>query len=341
MESKINELVQETLAKIENALSKKDILDIKVVVLGKNGTLTSFMKNLKDLSPEERPLVGKYVNEARVKIENAYNDKFEALAKKELEEKLESEKIDITIDKSSRKLGGIHPINLVKRKVVDFFTTMGFIVADSPEIETDYYNFEALNIPSDHPAREMQDTFYVIPEKIVLRTQTSAGQIRTMEKCKPPIKMINVGRVYRSDDVDATHSPVFHQIEGLVVDKNITMCDLKGILEKFAQFFFGERTQIRFRPSYFPFTEPSVEVDASCPHCKGKGCRVCKETGWIEILGAGMVNRHVLEVCDIDPDEYTGFAFGIGLDRIMTIIYGINDLRLEFENDVRFLKQFN
>lgn len=341
MENKINELVQETLIKIETALSKKDILDIKVAVLGKNGTLTSFMKNLKDLAPEERPLVGKYVNEARVKIENAYNEKFEALAKKELEEKLESEKIDITIDKSSRKLGGIHPINLVKRKVVDFFTTMGFIVADSPEIETDYYNFEALNIPSDHPAREMQDTFYVIPEKIVLRTQTSAGQIRTMEKCKPPIKMINVGRVYRSDDVDATHSPVFHQIEGLVVDKNITMCDLKGILEKFAQFFFGERTQIRFRPSYFPFTEPSVEVDASCPHCKGKGCRVCKETGWIEILGAGMVNRHVLEVCDIDPDEYTGFAFGIGLDRIMTIIYGINDLRLEFENDVRFLKQFN
>ena len=341
MENRINELIKATLDEIDLAQSKKDILDIKVAVLGKNGSLTSFMKNLKDLSPNERPLVGKYVNEARVKIENAYNDKFETLAKKELEEKLESEKIDITINKNTRSAGGIHPINLVKRKVVDFFTTMGFIVADSPEIETDYYNFEALNIPADHQAREMQDTFYVIPEKIVLRTQTSAGQIRTMEKCKPPIKMINVGRVYRSDDVDATHSPVFHQTEGLVVDKNITMCDLKGILEKFAQFFFGERTQIRFRPSYFPFTEPSVEVDASCPHCKGKGCRVCKETGWIEILGAGMVNRHVLEVCDIDPDEFTGFAFGIGLDRIMTIIYGINDLRLEFENDVRFLKQFN
>ena len=218
---------------------------------------------------------------------------------------------------------------------------MGFIVADSPEIETDYYNFEALNIPKDHPAREMQDTFYINPEKIVLRTQTSAGQIRTMEVCKPPIKMINVGRVYRSDDIDATHSPVFHQIEGLVVDEKITMCDLKGILEKFAKAFFGDETNIRFRPSYFPFTEPSVEVDASCPHCKGKGCRVCKGTGWIEILGAGMVNRNVLKVCDIDPDKFTGFAFGVGLDRITSIIYGINDLRLEFENDVRFLKQFN
>lgn len=341
MESKLNLLVEQTVAKIYAVKTQKELSDVKVAVLGKNGELTSIMRNLKDIPQSERPIVGKLVNEARVKIEAVIDVKSKQLFEKELKAKLDAEKIDITINKPSRPVGSIHPLNQVRRKVVDFFTNMGFIVADSPEIETDYYNFEALNIPKDHPAREMQDTFYIIPETIVLRTQTSAGQIRTMEKCKPPIKMINVGRVYRSDDIDATHSPVFHQIEGLVVDKNITMCDLKGILEKFAQYFFGETTQIRFRPSYFPFTEPSVEVDASCPHCKGKGCRVCKDTGWIEILGAGMVNRHVLEVCNIDPDKFTGFAFGIGLDRITTIMYGINDMRLEFENDVRFLKQFN
>lgn len=341
MQNKINGLVAETIEKINSAQTQKELTDIKVEVMGKNGALTSFMRNMKDLPNDQKPLVGKMVNEARVKIESVLDVKFKDISEKELQAKLDAEKIDITIDKHDRKRGGIHPINIVRRKVVDFFTSMGFIVADSPEIETDYYNFEALNIPQDHPAREMQDTFYVIPEKIVLRTQTSAGQIRTMEVDKPPIKMINVGRVYRSDDIDATHSPVFHQIEGLVVDEKITMCDLKGILEKFAKAFFGNETNIRFRPSYFPFTEPSVEVDASCPHCKGKGCRVCKGTGWIEILGAGMVNRNVLKVCDIDPDKYTGFAFGVGLDRITSIIYGINDLRLEFENDVRFLKQFN
>jgi phenylalanyl-tRNA synthetase alpha chain len=341
MEEKINLLVAETIEKISAAQDVKSLGDIKVSVLGKNGTLTSFMRNLKDLPNEEKPKVGKFVNEARNVLEAEFEKKGNELFEKELAASLESEKIDVTIDKPSRPLGGRHPLNIVRRKVIDFFTSMGFVVTDSPEIETDYYNFEALNIPKDHPAREMQDTFYVVPGKILLRTQTSAGQIRTMEKNKPPIKMINVGKVYRSDDIDATHSPVFHQIEGLVVDEKITMCDLKGMLEKFAKFFFGEATQIRFRPSYFPFTEPSVEVDASCPHCKGKGCRVCKGTGWIEILGAGMVNRHVLEGCDIDPDKFTGFAFGIGLDRITTIVYGINDMRQEFENDVRFLKQFN
>ncbi len=341
MEEKINLLVAETIEKIAAATDGKTLGEIKVAVLGKNGALTSFMRNLKDLPAEKRPEVGKYVNEARAKLDEQFEKKGNELFEKELAAKLESEKIDITIDKPARPIGGRHPLNIVRRKVIDFFTSMGFVVTDSPEIETDYYNFEALNIPKDHPAREMQDTFYIVPGKILLRTQTSAGQIRTMEKDKPPIKMINVGKVYRSDDIDATHSPVFHQIEGLVVDKKITMCDLKGMLEKFAKFFFGEATQIRFRPSYFPFTEPSVEVDASCPHCSGRGCRVCKGTGWIEILGAGMVNRHVLEGCDIDPDKFTGFAFGIGLDRITTIVYGINDMRQEFENDVRFLKQFN
>ncbi len=340
MEQKIKQLTAETIAKIEQAQNGKDLMQIKVAVLGKNGELTAFLRNLKDLPNDQKPLVGKYVNEARQQLEAVFAQASSALEQKELAARLEAEKIDVTINAKTLKRGGIHPINQIRRKVVDFFTSMGFVVTDSPEIETDFYNFEALNIPKDHPAREMQDTFYVIPETIVLRTQTSAGQIRTMEKSEPPIRMINVGRVYRSDDIDATHSPVFHQIEGLVVDKNITMCDLKGMLDRFARYFFGDRTQTRFRPSYFPFTEPSVEVDASCPYCGGKGCRVCKGTGWIEILGAGMVNRNVLSVCNIDPDEYTGFAFGIGLDRITTISYGINDLRLAFENDVRFIKQF-
>ncbi len=340
MEHKLKEIIAHTLERIKAVKSNKDLAQIKVEVLGKSGELTGILRNMKDLPAEQRPLAGKLVNDARVKLEGAFDAKFKTLYEAELAEKLESEKIDITIDEKGAKLGALHPITQVRNLVADFFVRLGFMVVDSPEIETDYYNFQALNVPENHPARDMQDTFYVT-DKILLRTQTSAGQIRTMEKVKPPIKMINIGRVFRSDDVDATHSPVFHQIEGLVVDKHITMCDLKGILDKFAQFFFGENTKTRFRPSFFPFTEPSVEVDASCPHCGGKGCRVCKGTGWIEILGAGMVNRHVLETCDIDPDEYTGFAFGIGLDRITTIRHGINDMRLEFENDLRFLKQFN
>ena len=340
MEDKISIIVDEAKLAINSAQSQKELNDVKVVYLGKSGKISLLMRNLKDVPNDQKPAFGKMVNDARVEVEGVFEEKFKLLYKKELQDKLNSEKIDITIDKDEQKIGNLHPLTLVRRKVEDFFASMGFIIVDSPEIETDYYNFEALNTPADHPARDMQDTFYVT-DHILLRSQTSAGQIRTMEKIKPPIKMITVGRVFRSDDIDATHSPVFHQIEGLVVDKNITMCDLKGILDAFARHFFGNNTQTRFRPSYFPFTEPSVEVDASCPHCKGKGCRVCKGTGWIEILGAGMVNRNVLINCDINPDEFTGFAFGVGLDRITTIMHGISDMRVEFENDVRFLKQFN
>ena len=339
MEEKIKAIEAACLEQIASAGSKKTLADVKVRYFGKNGELTGLLRNLKDLPADMRPLAGKYVNDARVKLEAAFDARFRALDEAEIGEKLRSERIDITIDKELRAVGSLHPLNAVRRRIENFFISMGFAVADSPEIETDYYNFEALNIPADHPSRDMQDSFYITPG-ILLRSQTSAGQIRTMEKTKPPIKMISPGRTYRSDDLDATHSPMFHQIEGLVVDKGITMCDLKGILESFAQNFFGAETEIRFRPSYFPFTEPSVEVDVTCHNCHGAGCRICKGTGWIEVLGAGMVNRKVLSVCDIDPDVYTGFAFGMGLDRIAIITSGL-DFKAIFENDIRFLKQFN
>lgn len=338
MEQKITQLLNSTKAKISTITSAKELTDLKVEVLGKNGELTLILRGLKDLSEDLRPAMGKVVNEARVELEALINARFVELERKELNEKLMKEKTDITVDKKI-PLGKLHPLNAIKRKAIDFFVSMGFIVADSPEIETSYYNFDMLNIPPDHPARELQDTFF-ITDKILLRTQTSAGQIRTMEVQKPPIKMISPGRVFRSDEADATHTPCFHQLEGLVVDKGITMCDLKGILSSFANHFFSPETTIRFRPSHFPFTEPSVEVDVSCIHCGGKGCKVCKGTGWIEILGAGMVNRYVLSGCGIDPDIYTGFAFGMGLDRITAIIHGINDARVPFEGDIRFLKQF-
>ena len=340
MEEQVRQLVLSTKERIDASDDKSELNDLRVSVLGKSGQFAFLMRELKNIPPEQKPVFGKLVNDAKTEVENYLNNKLENIRQKELRQKLAAEKIDISIDRDDNVMGNLHPLSQVRRKVEDFFISMGFIETDGPEIETDYYNFEALNTPADHPARDMQDTFY-ISDGILLRSQTSAGQIRTMESTAPPIKMISVGRVYRSDDIDATHSPVFHQIEGLVVDKNITMCDLKGILEAFAKYFFGSSTKTRFRPSYFPFTEPSVEVDASCPYCHGKGCRVCKGTGWIEILGAGMVNRNVLKNCNLDPDVYTGFAFGIGLDRITTIYFGINDMRLEFENDIRFLKQFN
>ncbi len=338
MEDKVYQIVNKTIAKINELNSAKELNDLKVEVLGKSGELTLILRGLKDVSEDERPKVGKIVNDARVELEKAITEKLFKLEQKELNEKLMREKIDISIDKK-RPIGKVHPLNAIKRKAIDFFVCMGFIVTDSPEIETTYYNFDMLNIPPDHPAREPQDTFFVT-DNILLRTQTSAGQIRTMEKIKPPIKMISPGRVFRSDEADATHTPCFHQMEGLVVDKGITMCDLKGTLSSFAKHFFASDTSIRFRPSHFPFTEPSVEVDVSCVHCGGKGCNVCKGTGWIEILGAGMVNRKVLSGCGIDPDIYTGFAFGVGLDRITAIIHGINDARVPFEGDIRFLKQF-
>ena len=340
MEESVKKLTESTLSAIEKCENISALNEVRVKILGKSGELTALLRNMKDIPPEKRPEAGKIAYIAREKLEHAISQRQLQLENAELERRMAEEKIDISIDKRFPTVGGLHPLNIVRNKIVDFFTSLGFMITDSPEIETDYYNFEALNIPADHPAREMQDTFF-ISGNILLRSQTSAGQIRVMEKIKPPIKMLSPGRVFRADEVDATHSPVFHQIEGLVVDNGITMCDLKGILDLFARKFFGEQTKTRFRPSYFPFTEPSVEVDASCSQCNGKGCRVCKGTGWIEILGAGMVNRNVLSGCGINPDEYTGFAFGVGLDRITNIIYGITDLRTVFENDIRFLKQFN
>lgn len=337
---KLNEIREEARKKLASmhARSERDLAALKTYLFGKAGVLTGLMKSLKDLPQDERPQAGKEINDVRVELSAMCDEKEKELHRLAIEESLNAEQIDLSIDKPCHAVGARHPLNTVKNRLIDYFIGNGYIVYDSPEIETDYYNFQALNVPPDHPARDMQDTFF-INDGILLRTQTSAGQIRLMEKFKPPIKMICPGRVFRNDD-DSTHSPVFHQMEGLVVDKNVTLCDLKGTLENFAKFIFGEQTTIRFRPSYFPFTEPSVEVDVSCFNCHGDGCRVCKNTGWIEILGAGMVNRRVLENCGIDPNEYQGFAFGMGLDRITMIECAINDIKLLWENDVRFLRQF-
>ncbi len=333
-----NDILSELLIKIEGVQSDRELGELKASVFGKNGIITELMKSLKDLPPEQKPQAGKAVNDLRVAFTAACEEKEKELHRKKIADMIDSESLDLSINKPIGSIGALHPINQIRKKLTDYFIANGYIVYDSPEIETDYYNFQALNIPPDHPARDMQDTFF-IGNGMLLRSQTSSGQVRLMEKHKPPLKMICPGRVFRNDD-DSTHSPVFHQMEGLVVDKNVTLCDLKGALEGFAKFIFGDKTTIRFRPSYFPFTEPSVEVDVSCFNCGGSGCRVCKNTGWIEILGAGMVNRKVLENCNIDPDEYHGFAFGLGLDRVAMIQYGINDIKLLWENDVRFLKQF-
>lgn len=330
-------------AAAQNALAAADseniIEELRVKYLGKKGELTAILKQMGSLSPEERPAMGQLVNEAKQELETLIAEKKEALKAKATELKLRAETIDITMPAKEINAGGLHPLNIVINDMIDIFQSMGFDVVDGPEVETDYYNFECLNVPADHPARDMQDTFY-LAENLLLRTQTSAAQIRTMETRKPPIRVICPGRVFRADEVDATHSPVFHQLEGLVVDKGITMCDLKGVLEQFAREIYGSDTKVRFRPSFFPFTEPSVEVDVSCSECGGKGCRVCKGAGWIEILGAGMVHPNVLRCCGIDPDVYSGFAFGIGIDRITTTRYKISDIRLLFENDKRFLEQF-
>ncbi|MBE6733435.1 MAG: phenylalanine--tRNA ligase subunit alpha [Ruminococcaceae bacterium] len=324
---------------IKAAKTMQEIEELRVKYLGKKGELTALLKQMGSLSSEERPVMGQLVNEAKALLETAISEKSAELKKAEQDEKLKAETIDITMPAKQSKVGKLHPLNTVLNDMIDIFQSMGFDVVDGPEVETDYYNFECLNVPADHPARDMQDTFY-LGENLLLRTQTSAAQIRTMENRKPPIRVICPGRVFRADEVDATHSPVFHQIEGLVVDKGITMCDLKGVLEQFAQEIYGSDTEVKFRPSFFPFTEPSVEVDVTCSECGGKGCRVCKGSGWIEILGAGMVHPKVLASCGIDPEEYTGFAFGIGLDRLTTTRYKISDIRLLFENDKRFLDQF-
>ena len=321
------------------ALDEASIEALRVKYLGKKGELTAILKQMGSLSPEERPKMGALVNQAKQELEELIAEKKDELKAKAQEEQLKAETIDITMPAKELKPGKLHPLNTVLDDMIDIFQSMGFDVVDGPEVETDHYNFECLNVPADHPARDMQDTFY-LAENLLLRTQTSAAQIRTMETRKPPIRVICPGRVFRADEVDATHSPVFHQIEGLVVDKGVTMCDLKGVLEQFAHEIYGSDTKVKFRPSFFPFTEPSVEVDVTCSECGGKGCRVCKGSGWIEILGAGMVHPNVLRSCGIDPEEYSGFAFGIGLDRLTTTRYKISDIRLLFENDKRFLDQF-
>ena len=339
MKEKLQAILQEALTATQSVQTQQEAEELKVRYLGKKGELTAILKQMGSLSAEERPVVGQMANEVRAQIETAVREKLEVIKEKAIEQKLAAETLDITMPGKSNKQGRLHPLNTVLDDLIDIFQSMGFDIVDGPEVETDYYNFEALNVPADHPARDMQDTFY-LGENLLLRTQTSAAQIRTMKKRKPPIRIICPGRVYRADEVDATHSPVFHQVEGLVVDKGITMCDLKGTLEQFAHEIYGPETKVKFRPSFFPFTEPSVEVDVSCFECGGKGCRVCKGSGWIEILGAGMVHPHVLSECGIDPEEYSGFAFGIGLDRLTTTRYKISDIRLLFENDIRFLEQF-
>jgi len=330
---------KEALHLIESAKDSAALESARLKFLGKKGELTSILRGMGALSAEERPVAGQIANEVRAAIENAIASRFENIEALMLEAKLKHEKIDVTMPGTPVKIGTKHPLNIVLDEIREIFLGLGFSVAEGPEVEYDYYNFEALNIPKYHPARDTQDTFYV-SDNIVLRTQTSPMQIRTMENTKPPIRVIAPGRVYRSDAVDATHSPLFHQIEGIVVDKNVTMGDLKGILELFAKKLYGDDTVVRFRPHHFPFTEPSAEMDVMCFMCHGKGCRLCKGEGFIEILGCGMIHPNVLRVCNIDPEEYSGFAFGMGLERLVMRRYKIDDMRMFYENDVRFLSQF-
>ena len=337
--------MKETLLRIkEEALAQiaspdANLEELRVRYLGKKGELTAVLRGMGKLTPEERPVVGQMANEVRADIEEALALRAAEAKEKALAEALEKEALDVTIDGNMPRVGHQHPLSAVQRELEDIFIGLGFTIAEGPEVELDYYNFQALNIPKDHPARDTQDTFY-ISDNILLRSQTSPVQARVMENTKPPIRIVSPGRVYRSDALDATHSPLFHQFEGLVVDKGVTMADLKGTLEVFAKQMFGEETKIRFRPHHFPFTEPSAEVDVSCFVCGGKGCRVCKNEGWIEILGAGMVHPFVLSNCGIDPNEYSGFAFGMGIERVAMTRYGIDDIRHFYENDDRFLAQF-
>ncbi|ENZ01929.1 phenylalanine--tRNA ligase subunit alpha [Clostridium thermobutyricum] len=339
MQEKLKEIQALALSEIEKATSSAEVEEIRVKYLGKKGELTTILRGMKDVSPEERPLVGKMVNEVKAVLE----EKLEAVAKeikgKEKNEKLANEVIDISLPGKKARLGKRHPLDLTLENMKNIFVSMGFTIEEGPEIELDRYNFEALNIPKNHPARSEQDTFY-INDNLVLRTQTSPVQVRTMEKQSLPIKMISPGKVYRSDDVDATHSPIFYQMEGLVIDKGVTFADLKGTLELFAKKMFGEKVKTKFRPHHFPFTEPSAEMDATCFVCNGEGCKVCKGSGWIEILGCGMVHPEVLRNCGIDPEVYSGFAFGFGVDRMVMLKYGIDDIRLLYESDMRFLDQF-
>jgi len=339
LKDELDRLKYDFLSELERVETSDQLEVLRVKYMGKKGLLTSLLKSLGDLAPEDRPAAGQAINGLKEEFARDLENKEKNIIAREKENRLKEEALDVTIPGKKPTLGKRHPLSLVRRQIEDIFIGMGFEIADGPEIEYDYYNFEALNIPKDHPSRDLQDTFY-ITDNIVLRTQTSPVQIRVMENKKPPIRIIAPGRVYRADEVDATHSPIFHQMEGLVVDRGITMGDLKGVLDVFAKALYGKDTKTKFRPHYFPFTEPSAEVDVTCAWCHGEGCRICGYSGWIEVLGAGMVHPNVLRTVGINPDEYSGFAFGLGLDRLTMLKYGIDDLRLLFENDYRFLKQF-
>lgn len=339
MKEKLQEIRREAMERIQGSDGLEQLNEVRVAYLGKKGQLTAVLKGMKDVAAEERPAVGQLVNDTRAHIEQLLEETKERMEQKLQERRLKEEVIDVTLPAAKMETGHRHPNTIALEEVQRIFIGMGYEVVEGPEVEYDEYNFTKLNIPADHPAKDEQDTFY-ISKDILLRTQTSPVQARVMEQGRLPIRMIAPGRVFRSDEVDATHSPSFHQVEGLVVDKKITFADLKGTLEEFARQLFGPETKTKFRPHHFPFTEPSAEVDVSCFKCKGRGCRFCKGSGWIEILGCGMVHPHVLEMCGVDPAEYTGFAFGVGLERIALLKYEIDDMRLLYENDTRFLKQF-
>ena len=339
MQEKLMLIKESAFNELTNADSSIKLEEIRVKYLGKKGELTTILRSMGGLSKEERPVVGKLVNEVKKEVEDKIEEKLNVIKEKEKNNKLASEVIDISMPGKKNIVGKRHPLDLTLESMKDIFISMGFTIEEGPEVELDYYNFEALNIPKNHPARSEQDTFY-INDNLVLRTQTSPVQIRVMENQAPPIKMIGPGKVYRSDAVDATHSPIFYQMEGLVIDKGVTFADLKGTLELFAKKMFGDNVKTKFRPHHFPFTEPSAEMDATCFVCEGKGCRVCKGSGWIELLGCGMVHPQVLRNCGIDPEVYSGFAFGFGVDRMVMLKYGIDDIRLLYDSDMRFLNQF-
>ncbi len=338
MQEKLEDLKNQAQTELKQVSNEVSLQNLKAKFVGRKGVFTEITKSMKDVSSEDRPKMGMLINEVKTYIEALFDEKLNQIKEEKKKRAIAEEKIDVTLPGRNVSLGARHPVSQVMEEIVTIFERMGFEVAEGPEVETDYYNFEALNIPKDHPARDMQDTFY-ISDDVVLRTHTSPVQIRVMEKEEPPIKIIAPGRVYRCDS-DVSHTPMFHQIEGLLVDKNVTFGDLKGVLTEFLRLVFGEGLGVRFRPSFFPFTEPSAEVDIECVICGGQGCRVCKDSGWLEILGCGMVDPEVFKSVNYDPEVYSGFAFGMGIERITMLKFGINDIRLFFENDVRFLRQF-
>ncbi len=338
MRERIDDLRRATLQRVAEAGNLRELETVQVDILGKKGALTQLLRGMGDLGPAERPVIGQLVNQVRAEVEAALAARRQALAEQSLDERLRREVIDVTLPGRGRAGGSYHPITLVLSEVKRIFGGLGFEVVEGPEVELDYYNFEALNVPRHHPARDMQDTFY-ITDDLLLRTQTSPVQVRTMEKRQPPVRIIAPGKTYRVD-ADNTHTPMFHQVEGLLVDEHVTLGHLKGILTLFAKRMFGESRGVRFRPSYFPFTEPSAEMDISCLLCEGAGCRLCKQEGWIEILGAGMVHPRVFEMVGYDPEKVSGFAFGMGIERVALLLYGLDDIRLLFDNDIRFLRQF-